>query len=169
MNSWEQKQNKEDSNTVFVVDYTKSRKKELDGLMKKGVFKIVKSSEVPIDARIFNCRFVDEIKNKGIPQAYEKSRLVVQAFNDKGKDTILTQSPTIQRYSQRLILALAALLGPTNGYIVFIRDIQQAYVESKTNLVRYIYVYVPPEMGLPLGTILLVVRPLYSIPELGNH
>jgi hypothetical protein len=24
-------------------------------------------------------------------------------------------------------------------------------------------------MGLPLGTILLIVRPLYSIPESGNH
>jgi hypothetical protein len=92
--------------------------------MKKDVFKIIKSSEVPIDARIFNYRFVDEIKNKGIPQAYEKSQLVVQVFNNKGKDTILTQSPTIQRYSQRLILALAALFGPTNSYIVFIRDIQ---------------------------------------------
>jgi hypothetical protein len=124
INSWEQKQNKEDNNTIFVVDYTKSRKKELNSLMKKDVFKIIKSSEVPIDARIFNYRFVDEIKNKGIPQAYEKSQLVVQVFNNKGKDTILTQSPTIQRYSQRLILALAALFGPTNSYIVFIRDIQ---------------------------------------------
>ena len=37
-----------------------------------------------------------------------KNQLVVQAYSDQEKATILTQAPTIQRMIQRLILALTA-------------------------------------------------------------
>jgi hypothetical protein len=62
------------------------------------VFKIVKASEVPEEVRIFNSRFVDEIKLKD-DVLFMKSRLVVQAYNDNEKKLVLTQSPTIQRIS----------------------------------------------------------------------
>jgi hypothetical protein len=45
---------------------------------------------------------------------FEKSRLVVQAYNNKGKKMILTQSLTIQRASQRVIVALALSLANKN-------------------------------------------------------
>ncbi|KAM4066538.1 polyprotein [Hirsutella rhossiliensis] len=59
--------------------------------------------------RIFKSRLVREVKGKYI-KPYEKSRLVVQGYNDDEKNTLLTQSPTIQRASQRLIIALAPTL-----------------------------------------------------------
>ncbi|KAI0998668.1 hypothetical protein K3495_g9527 [Podosphaera aphanis] len=62
--------------------------------------------------RIFNSRFVDEIKGKGTDSPYEKSRLVIQAHNDWGKEFVSTQSPTAQRSSQRLLLAIAPELAP---------------------------------------------------------
>ena len=40
--------------------------------------------------RVFNFRFVNKIKNPGIDKAFEKSRLVIQAYNDLEKDLILT-------------------------------------------------------------------------------
>ena len=49
--------------------------------------------------RVFGSRLVDEVKGIGTDTPYEKSRLVIQAFNDEGKSTVLTQSPTIQRVS----------------------------------------------------------------------
>jgi hypothetical protein len=64
---------------------------------------------VPSDVRIFKARFVDEVKNKDTNKAYEKSRLVVQAYNDDEKSLVLTQSPTIQRVSQRIILCIAPM------------------------------------------------------------
>ena len=64
---------------------------------------------IPKGVRLFNSRFVDEVKHKGTDKAFEKSRLVVQAYNDQGKELVLTQSPIIQRVSQRLILCLAAM------------------------------------------------------------
>lgn len=52
-------------------------------------------TDIPHGIRIFNSRFVDEIKNKDTDKAFEKSRLVVQAYNNKEKTAVLTQSPTI--------------------------------------------------------------------------
>jgi hypothetical protein len=75
---------------------------------------------MPSGTRLFNSRFVDEIKNKGTDKAFKKSRLVVQAYNDQEKELVLTQSPTIQRVSQRLILCLAAILPQAQLYL---RDI----------------------------------------------
>lgn len=79
-----------------------SREKEIRGLIEKGVFKFTPFyADQMKGLRLFKSRFVDEIKGKGTKQPYEKSRLVVQAYNDEGKHDILTQSPTIQRCSQR--------------------------------------------------------------------
>jgi hypothetical protein len=107
--------------------YKDSRRKELNGLLEKGVFETVDISTVPLGARIFNSQFVDEIKNPGTDKAFEKLRLVVQAYNDQGKDLVLTQSPTIQRVSQRIILALSAIL-QNESTSLYLRDISQAYV-----------------------------------------
>jgi hypothetical protein len=77
---------------VFLQDdqFTESRRKEVNGLLDLGVFEVVSRENVPQGLRIFNSRFVDEIKNRGTDKAFEKSRLVVQAYNDEGKQLILT-------------------------------------------------------------------------------
>lgn len=149
-----------------------SRKKEIMGLLEKGVFEIVDIEDIPQGTRIFNSRFVDEIKNSGTHKAFEKSRLVVQAYADQGKDLVLTQSPTIQRVSQRLILCITAIMQDENTKL-YLRDISQAYVQSTTTLNRSFYVNPPQELttelGIPQSSILKVVKPLYGVPEAGNH
>jgi hypothetical protein len=47
------------------------------GLIVKGVFEIITKSEVLRGSRIFNFKFVDEVKNKGTKKAFTKSRLVI--------------------------------------------------------------------------------------------
>jgi hypothetical protein len=47
-------------------------------------------SEVSENVRIFNSWFVDEIKHSNISQTYEKSRLIVQTYNDHEKILVLT-------------------------------------------------------------------------------
>ena len=134
--------------------------------MERGVFGVVTKKEIPTGTRIFRSRFIDQIKNKGTVNAYEKSRLVVQAYNDDGKRSILTQAPTIQRASQRLILALALMIP---GLDIYIWDILQAYTQSTTRLSRNVFIKAPMEMGLKPGSILQVLLPLYGIPEAGTH
>jgi hypothetical protein len=71
-------------------NFTSSRQKKLNGLIKREVFEFVKNTDTPVNARIFNSRFIDQIKREGTPKAYEKSQLVIQAYNDDSKKTVLT-------------------------------------------------------------------------------
>jgi len=151
--------------------FERSDATEIDGLMAAGVIQPVKYE--PNDAhrgiRLFKSRMVREIKNK-TSAPYEKSRLVVQGYNDAEKTALLTQSPTIQRCSQRLILALAPTLRK-RGMELMLRDITQAYTQSKTELNRTVLASLPVEIKerYPEGTILLVVKPLYGLAEAGMH
>ena len=112
-------------NNDVQPNFVDSRRKELDGLLNRGVFAFIKVNEIPPKARIFNSRFVDRVKNEGTANAMEKSRLVIQAYKDDEKKTVLTYSPTIQRMSQRLIISLSLY----KGFNIFNRDISQAYTQ----------------------------------------
>ena len=89
---------------VFVKNpsqYAASGQKEITGLLEKEVFETANQQDIPYNTRIFNSPFVDEIKHPGTDKAFEKSRLVVQTYNDEEKTLILTQSSTIQRHHTR--------------------------------------------------------------------
>ena len=73
-----------------LFSYTTSRQKEVSGLLKKKKFKFINHAEIFFDARIFNSRFVDEMKNVDTKKTYEKSRLMIQTYNDQIKDFVLT-------------------------------------------------------------------------------
>ncbi|EDU46200.1 conserved hypothetical protein [Pyrenophora tritici-repentis Pt-1C-BFP] len=147
-----------------------SDQKEIDDLVGRGVFSFeLFDPTLHGGYRIFKSRMVREVKGKTMVP-YEKSRLVVQGYNDEGKHEILTQSPTIQRASQRLILALApALLD--EGMVVELRDITQAYPQAQTELFRTVLAHLPKELitKYPEGTIIRVIKPLYGIAEAGVH
>ena len=70
-------------------------KKEIGALLSESVLVPIKYDEAKhYGIRIFKARMVREVKGK-MDKPYEKSRLVVQGYNDEGKRDILTQSPTI--------------------------------------------------------------------------
>ncbi|KAE8549770.1 hypothetical protein EYB25_008294 [Talaromyces marneffei] len=153
---------------TVLARFEGSQQKEINGLLERGVFEYAQEKDIPPGTRIFTARFVNEVKNNGTDKAFEKSRLVVQAYNDEGKEYVLTQSPTIQRASQRIILCFATIMKNVRCYI---RDVTQAYIQSTTKLNRDFYIRITPELAqyFPGGTFLKVVRPLYGIPEAGNH
>ena len=157
--------------TTPGAPFQQSRRKEVESLLAQGTFKLIDENDPEIGStRIFGSRLVDEVKGKETATPYEKSRLVVQGFNDQGKKTVLTQSPTLQRLSQRIILALAPALYKMNINLI-LRDITQAYPQSTSHLARPIYARPPREIigELPPGTIFKVMRPLYGIAEAGMH
>jgi hypothetical protein len=174
------------ANTILQDDsinpnqFAESRQKELLGLIEKGVFKVVNMDDIPEGARVFKSGFVDEVKHIGTPQAYEKSRYVIKAWGEQEKHQVLTQSPTIQRASQRLILAVAAMRMGKKGekmhgkkFRLWLRDITQAYVQSKTNLIRRFFFWPTIElkklMRMTISQIVEAIKPLYGVPESGNH
>jgi hypothetical protein len=124
-----------------TLQFATSRQEEINGLIKRGVCALILPSDILCNVRVFGSRFVDEIKNPGTDKAFEKSRLVIQVYNDSGKVQVLTQSPTIQRVSQRILLAIAATM---LEYNVYLRDITQAYTQSTIELNRDFYA-IPPK------------------------
>jgi Reverse transcriptase (RNA-dependent DNA polymerase) len=154
--------------TLQKPPFQESRQKEINGLFDHGVFEVVDVSDLPADSQVFRSRFVDEIKFAGTDKAYEKSRFVVQGYNDEGKSQILTQAPTIQRASQRLLLSLAPSFRQ-KGMRIYLRDISQAYTQSTTPLARNVFIKPPADLGYPESKLLRVVQPLYGLAEAGTH
>ncbi len=75
--------------------FEQSDRKEIDALVARGVFVFKQYDEHKHYERIFKSRIVREVKGKQTSTPYEKSQLVIQAYNDTGKELILTQLPTI--------------------------------------------------------------------------
>lgn len=92
----------------------------------------------------------------------------LKAYNDLEKSLLLTQSPTIQRVSHRLIICLAAIV-QNNDTKLNLRDITQAYVQSNSTLNRNFYIRPPFELVAMLradpSCILKVVQPLMVSPR----
>ena len=79
------------SNTQFST----LQQKEVTGLLKKGIFKIIKLYNILKRVRLFNLQFINKVKNKGTNKAFKKLQLIIQAYNDLEKELVLTQSLTI--------------------------------------------------------------------------
>jgi hypothetical protein len=80
----------QEDRTKDNTQFSASRQKELTKLLTKDVFDIVKLSKIPNKIRLFNFRFVNQVKNKGTNKAFKKSRLVIQAYNNSEKALVLT-------------------------------------------------------------------------------
>jgi hypothetical protein len=145
---------------------------ELNALANENVFSFVryKPEGIHKGLRVYKTRMVREIKNKST-KPIEKSRLVVQGYGDEEKQAILTQAPTIQRMSQRLIFALGPTLVRNFGAQGELRDITQAYTQSEDRLTRTIIARLPAELEerYPEGTVLLISKPLYGLAESGLY
>ena len=80
---------KEGRITTPGAPFEASDKQEIEGLIARGIFKFEIYDPAKFEgARIFNLRIVNEIKGKTTDTLFEKSRLVIQRYNDKGKEVI---------------------------------------------------------------------------------
>jgi len=157
--------------TTTGAPFEESTKAEIAALIGRGVFEFIPYDEnAHSGVRVFKSRIVNEIKGKTTDAPYEKSRLVIQGYGDEEKQHILTQSPTIQRASQRLILALAPTL-LRQGCVLWLRDITQAYVQSQSELARVVLARLPVQIrsNYPANMVMRVIKPLYGIAEAGTH
>jgi PHP family Zn ribbon phosphoesterase len=75
------------SSLTFIFE--NSRRKKINDLLEKRVFELITINVVLRDVRIFNFKFVDEIKHLDTTETYEKSRLVIQIYNDHDKTLML--------------------------------------------------------------------------------
>lgn len=80
---------------------------ELNVLLMYGTFNPVLESTIPGTSRIFESRFVEELKEVG-ERLKKKSLLVTRNYSDEGSTSIVTKALTVQQFSQRLALCFAA-------------------------------------------------------------
>lgn len=67
-----------------------------------------------------------------------------------------------------LLLALTPTMSVLQPCASFVsRDIFQAYNQFATAVSRPLYLEVPKELGLPPGNTIMLIKPLYGVPEAG--
>jgi hypothetical protein len=77
--------------TTLRLLFKQSQTKKIEGLIIKSVFEFIQYNlSQYASVRIFNSQLVNKVKGKATDMPFEKSRLVVQAYNNKGKKIILT-------------------------------------------------------------------------------
>ena len=83
---------KEGRITTPRAPFQASDKQEINGLITRGVFKFKKYDPIKFNGvHIFKSRIVNKIKGKATDAPFEKSRLVIQGYNNNGKEIILIQ------------------------------------------------------------------------------
>ena len=80
-------------------DCKKAIRKEIYGLLARGVFKRVKREHVPPDANVLTTRMVLAVKDIGTSGEKYKARLAAHGHKDKEKDDRVHNSPTIRPIS----------------------------------------------------------------------
>ncbi len=135
-------------------------------MLKRRVFELIIIENVFRDVRIFNFKFVNEIKHSSTSNAYEKFKLMIQTYNDQDKTLIFIQSFIIQRMSQRIIFVLTAC---TSDCHLYLRDITQAYVQSKISFNREFFIRSFFELDLSEKSILKIIKFLYDVSETKTH
>lgn len=79
--------------------FQQPRRAELQGLMNNGTLKVVDEADVPAGARIFENRFVDDIK-RAVMGLRKNSILVLQNYADEEAESTAEKAPNLQRLSQ---------------------------------------------------------------------
>ena len=147
-----------------------NRKKS--AIFKKKNFKFVNKRDVLSDIRVFNARFVNEIRNENTKKTYKKSRLIIQTYNNSKKNQIFIQLSIIQRMNQRLILCIVVMI-ESDSIKLYFRNITQTYVQSIFIFNRNFYVKSFHKFVKIMKTlfdcILKMMKLLYEIFETNNH
>lgn len=150
-------------------DFKHAKMKEVNGLKGRGLWKKIKRTDRTEDGITIGGRFILSLKNYGTPAEQAKVRYVAQEYNDRDQPYIVHDMATLRASSIRLILSTAAY----HGLRLFSHDVTQAYLQSKYELSRQIYIQPKKEdmylFGLQDGELLHLIKPLYGICEAGDY
>jgi hypothetical protein len=124
-------------NSVFIAEIIKqgdpramkfeeAKRKEIQGLIDRGTWKVVLKEDVPDNANILGGRFALAIKDEGTEKEVWKARFVVQGYRDHLKTSLVYYTATSRQHSSRVLIGLAAIF----GFQVFSTDVTQAYLQS---------------------------------------
>lgn len=137
----------------------------MSGLIQDGTFVEMSEDYIEGTPRICGSCSIDELKNAG-ENLRSKRRLVAQTYGNEGAATFATKTPTVQRFSQRLVLFIEAFFP---GMAPYTRKPTETYIKSHIPQERDVYIRPPRELDLDLGQAFKVLKLLCGIPECGLH
>ena len=132
--------------------------KEVNNLVDNGTYEEVKQENwMPVvdSLWVINRSTEDDGKNAG----RLKARLVVRGDQDKGEDEVICDSPTVDRGTVKLMLAITA----NEGWEIRSIDISAAFLQGR-EIDREVFVRPPQEFRKP-GVIWRLKKGLYGIKE----
>lgn len=140
-------------------------KKEVDGLMKRKAFKIVKRKDIPKGANVIPLKLVLALKSDIDNAIRNKARWTAGGHRDRRKNFLVHSSQSVQPWSSRLLLGLAEML----EFSLWLEDVIQAYLQTEDPLGRDIFITdVPPEFNLQPDEALKMEKPVYGLTESGD-
>ena len=140
------------------------KRKELQGLINRGVFRVVIRQELPADANIVPSRYVLAIKHGESGQTRLKARFVIGGHRDRQRQQLVHDSPTVRPESTRMLVALATIL----GLPLVLADWAQGYAQSQSPLLRKVFTR-PNELDLAPDELVQIVRPCYGLSDAGDY
>lgn len=150
-------------------DFQRAKKREVDGLIKRNTWSKVQLKDLQKDANIMGGRFVLTLKNYQTPNESAKVRYVAQGYNDRDRPFLVHDATSIRVSSIRILQSAAKVL----GFRIFSHDVTQAYLQSRSNLSRKIYIRPKSKdlktFGLREGELLELNRPLYGLCDAGDY
>jgi Reverse transcriptase (RNA-dependent DNA polymerase) len=144
--------------------FDEAKRKEIEGLLNRGTFKLVLRSEIDGNPNTVPSRFVLTIKRQDNGEEVYKARFVLGGHRDRDKRSVVHNATNLRQSSIRILLALATIL----GFNMWSTDINQAYLQSASNLKRETFVK-PEIMALDKVQLLQVVKPLYGLSDAGEY
>lgn len=142
-----------------------AKRKEIQGLIDRGTWKIVLKDEMPNNANVLGGRFVLVIKDGGTGNEIWKARYVVQGFRDRLKTSLVHDAATARQYSTKVLIGLAAVF----GFRLFSTDVTQAFLQSADELMCDVYIQPSKEFELNENQVLKLLKPLYGLADAGDY
>ena len=87
-----------------ATQFNSAKKKEIEGIIKHGTWKIVMRDEVPKNVNILGGRFVLAIKNSKSDKEVWKASYVVQGHKDKLKTSLVHDVSAARQFSVNILL-----------------------------------------------------------------
>lgn len=140
-----------------------AKEKELSGILKREIWQKVSEADIPKNANILGGLFILSLKNCNTPGEKAKVRYVEQGFNDRDKPYMVHDVSTLRMSSIRIVLSTSAVV----GLRLLWHDVTQAYLQSKSNLKREVYIRPKQRdrkiLGIEDGVLFRLKRPLYGL------
>jgi hypothetical protein len=137
--------------------WRKFMREENSNLDKRGCWKIVRR---PSGKKLIKCKYVYKIERDFSGRIKKrKSRLVIQGFRQEETDYSETFAPVVKGNTFRLLVALARTLGLDIQHM----DVDAAFLYA--DLDEDIYMEPPPNISIPEGCCLKLLKSLYGLKQ----